>query len=347
MQLGFDQLLTGLQRKLASVYLIYGEEPLQMLEAQDAVRAAARSQGFASREVLDADAAGFAWEQLRLAANSMSLFAERRVIELRVPSGKFGKEGGEALCHYVERIPQDTVLLLVSGKLDKAVQSAAWFGALERVGVIVQVWPVKAADLPVWIQRRLVARGLQVSRGGVAVLAERMEGNLLAAAQEIEKLVLLYAQDGVEVELSEREVLDAVSNSSRYNVYDLVEAALQGQVVRSVRILGGLRGEGVAPVLIVWALGTEIRSLRRYAGQVADGQSPASVLAKVWQSRRRPVEMALKRSHLRDWVALVRKSAEVDQIVKGVRPGLVWFELEQLVLGLAGVRLGLSGVQSD
>lgn len=307
-----------------------------MMEAQDEIRSAARAQGYSTRELLEAGS-GFDWGELRLAANSLSLFSERKLIEVRIPSGKPGKEGAEALYEYAARPPNDTVLMVISGKLDKTAQSAKWFKALDAAGVVIQVWPMKSANLPEWIQRRLQSRGLRASAAGISALSGCVEGNLLAAAQEIEKLVLLYGKTGLEVNLDDRQVINAVFDSSRYDIYDLTEAALSGQAARCVKILYGLQAESVAPALILWTISTEIRNLRQFSEQLAAGQSRASVLATVWQSRRSFVEAALNRLSPRACARLLRKTAMVDQIVKGVRRGLVWFELQQLVLELAGV----------
>lgn len=336
MRASTDRLKASLQRNLAPIYLIFGEEPLQLMEAQDEIRAAARAQNYSSREVLEVGN-GFDWSHLRVAANNLSLFAERRIIELRIPSGKPGKEGGEALSEYAERLPADTLLMIACGKLDKAAQSSKWFKALDDAGVVIQIWPMKVTDLPAWIQRRMQAKGIRTNAAGISVLADRVEGNLLAAAQEIEKLALLYGKSGLQAEVDERQVIDAVSDSSRYNVYDLMEAALLGQIARSMKILKGLEGESVAPALILWVLSSEIRAIRQYAEKLANGQSRTSVLSSVWQNRRPLVETALKRLPLKVYTRLLKKSAVVDQVVKGVRRGSVWFELQKLVLGLAGV----------
>lgn len=317
------------------VYLVFGDEPLQMMEAMHALRAAARAQGCGSREVLEAGK-DFDWNRLAFSANSMSLFAERRILELRLPGGSPGQEGAKTLIEYVERPADDAILLIESGKIDPKSQKAKWFQALESAGGIVQIWPVKPAALPGWIERRLRAQGLQADREAAALLAVRTEGNLLAAAQEIEKLSLLYGQPGKQVRLDVRQVADAVSDSSRYSVYDLVDAALAGETSRSMRILGGLRQEGAATPLVLWALQNEIRSLYDMKHRLQAGEPPARVLAAVWDSRKGRVEQALRRLSPRTWGILVNLCARADLAVKGLREEREWDVLREICLGLSG-----------
>lgn len=335
--------LTGLgKRELLPVYLVTGDEPLQAMEAMDALRRAARERGCATREVFTADK-DFNWAQLAEAAGSLSLFAEKRILELRIDGAGPGRDGGQALVEYAERPAEDAVLLIQMGKLDKRSQSARWFKAVDQCGAVIQVWPVKPAALPGWLQQRLGARGLRADREAVALLAERVEGNLLAAAQEVEKLSLLYGRPGETVKLSLREVADAVADSARYSVYDLVDAAAGGAADRAVRILGGLRQEGVAPPLILWALANEIRTLRSMALRLAGGEPEARVLGQVWQNRKSVVASALRRLKPPVWGILMQRCARADQVVKGVRGGREWDELQQLVTGLAAGRVMAAG----
>ena len=256
MKLRFEQLSEHLQQGLRPIYLLSGDEPLQLGEAADAIRAQARAQGFAEREVMHVEA-GFDWNALAAASDTLSLFAEQRLIDLRLPSGKPGKEGGAALAEYAANPPQDTVLLITSGKLDKNAAKAKWYKALDSAGVTLQVWPVEANQLPRWVGQRMRARGLSASPEAAQLLAERVEGNLLAAAQEIEKLLLLYGESSVDAEMVEQGVAD----SARYDIFELVDTALLGDAPRVARIMEGLHGEGVEPILILWALVREIRAL--------------------------------------------------------------------------------------
>ena len=284
MQLRIDQLSAQTQKPLLPIYLVSGDEPLQVMEAMDILRLAARKQGFATREILTVNKE-FSWDQLNGAANSMSLFAEQRVLELRIDGGGPGKEGGQALVEYVARPADDAVLLIQMGKIDKRSQSAKWYKAIDAIGAISQIWPIKLAALPQWLQQRMRSRGLEVDRDALSLLAARVEGNLLAAAQEVEKLVLLYGSDG-KVTLSLRQVTDAVANSARYSVYDLVDVACSGALAHSIKILNGLQQEGVAPTLVLWALTNEIRNLYGMASRVAAGEHEQKVLYSVWENRK-------------------------------------------------------------
>ncbi len=305
------------------------------MEAMDSLRAAAREQGFASREVLEVNRE-FNWDQLNVAANSLSLFAEKRILELRLPSGSPGADGSKALVEYAARPPEDTVMLIQAGKIDKRSQSAKWFQALDKLGVVVQVWPLKPAMLPQWLQQRLAAKGLQAEPDAVNLLVSRVEGNLLAAAQEVEKLALLFARPGESTRLDVRQMADAVADSARYSVYDLVDAALAGQTERSVKILQGLKSEGVAAPLVLWALSNEIRSLARLAGQIMAGEPTARVLSAVWDSRKSLVQAALKRLSMETWSILLQYCARTDQVIKGLKSGREWDALLQICLGLSG-----------
>lgn len=334
MKLSLEKLDAQLAQGLAPIYFFSGEEPLQLGEAADAVRRAAREQGFTEREVLDAEK-GFDWNSLLAAGNALSLFAERKLIDLRLPSGKPGKEGGAALVEYAERPPEDTVLLISSGKIDKRSQQAKWFKALDSVGVTLQVWPVETRDMPRWLGRRMQSRGLQADPAAVAMVAERVEGNLLAAAQEVEKLLLLYGEGS----LSAEQVEAAVSDSARFDVFNLVDVALLGDIPRLIRMLEGLRGEGVEPILMLWALSREIRSLAEMAARMEQGQAPDRVMGQVWAKRKPAVQAGLRRHNSVRWQQMLRRAARLDRVVKGAAAGNAWDELLQLSLLMAGKRL--------
>lgn len=336
MQIRPEQLEAHLKKQLAPVYFINGDETLVVMEAADAVRAAARAQGYTDREVLSVES-GFDWNRLDAASASLSLFSERRILELRLPTGKPGDAGSKALRAYADRPAEDTVLMVISGKLEPAARKSKWVQALDQAGANVTVWPVDAQRLPAWIQRRMQSRGLQASAEAVALLAERVEGNLLACSQEIDKLLLLHGPGAVEVDT----VRAAVSDSARFDVFGLVDTALLGDPVRSERMLMGLRAEGVEPVLVLWALAREIRSLGAMARDVAQGEAPARVMARhrVWDSRKPPIGKALGRIALPQWQAMIRQAAQLDRTLKGQAAGKPWDELVQLTLRLAGLEL--------
>ena len=329
-----DKLEAALKKDLLPIYFFSGDEPLQLGEAADAVRRAAREQGYTEREVMHVDK-GFDWNELLMASNAMSLFAEKRVIDLRLPSGKPGKDGGAALAEYAERPPEDTVLLISSGKVDKRSQSAKWYKALDKVGATLQVWPVETADMPRWLDQRLRSRGLQADKDAVRMIAERVEGNLLAAAQEVDKLVLLNGTGALSLE----QVEEAVSDSARFDVFGLVDAALEGDAARLTRMLDGLRGEGVEPILVLWALTRELRSLAGMAAQIESGKGIDGVLSQVWGKRKGPVKTGLQRHNKARWQQMLRRTARLDRVIKGAAPGNAWDELLQLGLLMAGVQL--------
>jgi DNA polymerase-3 subunit delta len=335
-KLRLDQLHGHLQQGLRPLYLLSGDEPLQLGEAADAIRAAARAQGFAEREVMHVEG-GFDWNNLSAASHTLSLFAEQRLIDLRLPSGKPGKEGGAALADYAANPPPDTVLLVSSGKLDKNAAKAKWYKALDSAGVTLQVWPVEAAALPQWVVQRMRSRGLSAGPEAARLLAERVEGNMLAAAQEVEKLRLLYGETVIDAEMVEQGVAD----SARYDIFELVDTALLGDGPRVARVLEGLRGEGVEPILILWALVREIRALEEMAYEVEHGASVDAVMGSrwVWDKRKPAVRAGLKRHNQRRWSQLLRRAVRIDRMVKGAEQGNPRDELLQLALLMAGVRL--------
>lgn len=328
-----DKLTGHLGSRLAPAYLVSGDEPLQLGECCDAVRAAARAAGHTTREVLEAGS-GFDWQQLTAEAASFSLFAEKKIIDLRIPNGKPGAEGSKTLVAYCNDPPPDTLLLLTLPKIDRQQQNSKWFKALDSLGVVVQVWPVDPQRLPGWIEQRLHAAGIQPSREAVRMLADRVEGNLLAARQEIEKLLLLHGPGSLDAD----QLAAAVADSARYDVFELVDTALRGEAARCVHILDGLRGEGLAPAVVLWALHREARSMARISADVAKGLSPDHAIsrARVFSKRTGLVRRAL--SHLRtaQWLALLERCHQADSAIKGAGNGAPWLLLEDIVLGMSG-----------
>ena len=337
MKLKPDQLAQHLQRDLKPVYLISGDEPFQSDMACRQIREAAQAQGYSEREQFHVDG-GFDWEQLQASASNLSLFAEKKLMELRLPAGKSpGAPGGKALTAWAEADNRDTLLLISMGKLDKKQQQAKWFKALDKAGAIIQIWPVEAAQMPGWIQARMQARGMQPDPAAVQLLAERLEGNLLAADQELEKLRLLCGEGAVDAE----QVEAAVSDSARFDVFALVDAALLGETWRMLRIFNGLRGEGLEPVLVLWALTREIRSLSGMAWLIAQGESLEQALSqyRIWNKRKAPVSAGLRRHSVRRWQGMLYQAAAIERVIKGRAAGAPWDELVQLGLKMAGVNL--------
>ncbi|MGH8283128.1 MAG: DNA polymerase III subunit delta [Gammaproteobacteria bacterium] len=332
MKLTPDKLDSHLKTALAPAYLIAGDEPLQREEGADAIRAAAKARGYADREVFFAER-GFDWNRLMMAGASLSLFASKRILEVRLPTGKPGDEGAAALSAYVQNPAPDTLLLVISIKLERG--GGRWAEALEKAGVLITVWPVEPKNLTGWLGRRMHSRGLQPTPEAVALMAARVEGNLLAAAQEVEKLLLLRGPGPVDADA----VAEAVADSARYDPYGLVDAALAGDRARTARILEGLKQEGTEPTFILWALTREIRSLAGMAWEIQGGAPLQRVLAHVWEKRRPAIQKALNRHRLQDWQGLLSQLARADRVLKGQAPGRPWDELLNLSESLAGLRL--------
>lgn len=330
-----DQLESHLRQQLLPLYFVSGDEPLQLMEAGDAVRRAARAAGHGEREVFQVES-GFDWNSLRSASGNLSLFSERRLLELRLPSGKPGDAGAKVLAEYAASPTEDTLLLIISGRLEKRQQQTKWFKALDQAGAVVQVWPVEHTELPGWTAGRCRARGIEISTEAARLLAERVEGNLLAAAQEVEKLHLLYGEGKLDVE----QVLAAVGGSSRYNPFLLLESALLGDGPRAIRILDGLRGEGTEPLAILGALVWEIRNVTTMAADAASGGiEQAMARGRVWDKRKQAIRAALQRHPARRWQQLLARCARIDRMAKGRESGNAWDELVQLTLLIAGQRL--------
>jgi DNA polymerase-3 subunit delta len=333
MQIRPEQLDAHLKKNLAPLYFISGDEPLRVLEAADAVRMAAREQGYDEREVLTVQA-GFDWNSLLAEAGNLSLFAQRRIIDLRLPTGKPGKEGAEALRAFAEQQPEDTLLLITAGKLDGSARKSKWVQTLDRAGVVVFVWPLNAQEMTGWVQARMRRCGLEPTPEAARMLAGRVEGNLLACVQEIDKLFLLQGAGPVD----EDAITALVADHARYDVFTLVDSALAGKAVRSVHILNGLQAEGVAAPVVLWALAREIRELTAMTLEMTKGQAIAGVLSRhrVWANRKAPVGTALKRLSHASCRQLLRQCASLERVCKGQAAGNAWDELVQLILQLAG-----------
>jgi DNA polymerase-3 subunit delta len=336
MQLRPDALDAHLAKTLAPLYVLVSDEHLLALEAADRIRRSARAQGFSEREVLVVERS-FKWGQLLAANQSQSLFGERKLIELRIPGGKPGKEGAQALQDYVGALNPDNLTLITLPKLDWATQKAAWVGALQQAGVYVEIPLVERAQLPGWIGARLAAQGQSVDRASLDFIADRVEGNLLAAHQEIQKLALLYPQG----KLDFGQVQDAVLNVARYDVFKLNEAMLAGDAARLVRMIDGLKGEGEALPLVLWAMAEEIRTLLKLKSGTVQGRPLGALLKeyRIWGSRERLMEPALRRLSLPALQEALQEAAQIDKMVKGLRApafaGDAWDALLQLGLKLA------------
>lgn len=334
MRLKTGELNQHLQQGLRPVYLIAGEEPLLVDEALSAIREAARGAGFSERKVLDADG-GFDWGALHAASMSMSLFAERRMIELRLNNGKTGQNGGKAIAEYCQDPPPDVLLLINAGQMEPKQRNAAWVKAVDSAGAVVQAWPVPLSQLPEWVAGRMRAAGLQPSTEAAALVAERAEGNLLAAVQEIEKLRLIHGEGPLDVE----DARAAVSESARFDIFDLTDAALAADTPRVARIARVLREEGVEPTLILWALARELRTLVEVRGALDAGEAQGQVFQRmrIWKSRQGLVGQAARRATARQWEGLLARAHHVDRVNKGAATGRPWDELIQLSTAMSRV----------
>ena len=331
MQLRGEQLSAHLERELKPVYVVYGDEPLLVIEAADAIRAAARRNGFDERDVLTV-LSGFNWNELHQAAGNMSLFGGRKLIDLRIPTGKPGREGSAAIQDYCARPSPDALLLVTLPGLDWAEEKAAWLKALGDAGVAVKLTPPNLAELPAWIAGRLNRQKQRADSEGLRFIAERVEGNLLAAHQEILKLGLLYPESN----LSFQQVQDAVLNVARYDLDGLREALLLGDVARLTRTLDGLQQEGEAPPLVLWAMTEEIRALAIVKTGQRQNKPMDSLLkeARVWGPRQAPFRRALQRIDASAVASLLEEAARIDRLIKGIGTGNVWNDFLRLGLRL-------------
>lgn len=329
MELGVERLPAQLDAPLAPVWLVAGSETLLVLEVADAIRAAARAQGIVEREVHDAEGRDADWGAIEAAIHAPSLFASRRLVEIRLPTGKPGKDGAKMLDGFCAQPAPDVTLLVVAGDWSKA-HAGKWSEAIARAGHVVIAWPVKPHELAGWIERRLRSRGLRAEREAVQLLAQRVEGNLLAAAQEVDKLALL-AQPGEP--LGATRMAELVADSARFDIFRLLDAALNGQPAQVSRMLHGLRAEGtVVPAL----MGMVVMELQRLAALARARNLAAEFKAqRIWDSKQAAYQRALQRQPADAWDALLVAAGRVDRMSKGRLDGDPWRELERLLLALA------------
>lgn len=352
MQIRAEQLRNELKKRQLPLYMVCGEEPLQHKEAVDMLRKAAKYYGYEDREVYAVDT-GFDWDMLKNSANTLSLFSSKRLIELHLPKTKPGDKGASALIAYCDNPPEDTILLIVAGKLEGSAKKSKWYKALDKSGAIVQVWPIEGHQLNNWLNRRLQAKGLRLQADAVQLINDRVEGNLLAADQEIEKLSLLYPVIEVrsgsqprknsleltnspelknELSLDCEQVAEAVFDSARYNVFDLFDSALSGDIKRAMRMLNSLQHEGTAIMLILALVAKEIRMLAKMS-VIARQQGVDNALKSqyFYPKRKGLIATALQQTSPGHWQDLLQKLLEADKMAKGRVAGDPW-DIMQLVL---------------
>jgi len=330
-----EQLAAHLERELRPLYVLYGDEPLLVLEAGDAIRQRARQTGYSEREVLTV-LPHFDWGQLLAAGGNLSLFGDKKLIDLRIPNGKPGRDGSAALQQWCQHISPDNLLLITLPALDWREEKAAWFTTLSQAGIVVKLNAPPLNELPGWLIGRLRRQQQSAELESLQFVAERVEGNLLAAHQEIQKLGLLYPPG----QLSLAQVRDAVLNVARYDIDGLREALLAGDIHRLTRTLDGLMQEGEAPPLVLWAMSEEIRALAGIRAGLDGGRPIDSLLrdAKVWGPRVTPVKKALQRLSTAQLETALRHAGQIDRLIKGIGQGKVWDEFLRLGLSLSSKR---------
>ncbi len=329
MRLTAEQFLERPPKSLNPLYVIYGAEPLGALEAADQLRDIAKQQGFTEREVFTAES-GFDWSRLSAASSALSLFATQRMMELRIPTGKPGKEGSAAIEAYCQRLPDDTITLVTLPDMDWQGKQTKWFVALEAVATMIEAQPVERDHLARWLTTRLKRQHLSASSEALEFLADCVEGNLLAAKQEIEKLALLCPPGEVSLAVME----ESVANVSRFSTANLVSAIHEGSPARIAKMLDGLKAEGEPPPLILWMLTSELRALLRMAGVTKSGRAP-------FPAKAREMEKLSKKHSAGSLVRLNLQAAKIDRMIKGVNGNDVWDALLQFACGLAGNRLSV------
>ncbi len=333
MKIPFQQLSVQLSKPLLPVYFVSGDEPFQVDEACRLIREAAQLQAYSERQIFHVDQK-FDWNSLAAEGSNLSLFSEKKLIELRMPNAKPGREGTKALQEYTESIPEDTILLISAGKLDASQTKSKWVKSLEQAGLLLQIWPIELGRLPQWIQQRLNLRGLTAPPDAIKILADRIEGNLLAADQEFEKLLLLYGEGTLSIE----QIQSAVSDSARYDIFNFADATLSGDPERVAKLVFGLKAEGVEAVLMLWALQREIRSLYKIQEEMFSGSNLNSAMAaqRVWDKRKPLISRAIQRGSLAKSRKWLQHCQQLDCIIKGQRTGKAWDELLELALEVAG-----------
>lgn len=338
MQLRAEQLEAHLKNaqtrsnaSLAPLYVLHGDEPLLAIEAADAIRAAARRQGHTERDLLIAER-GFDWSELYQAGASQSLFGGKKIVELRLPSGKPGTEGGKAIERYCANLNPDCLTLVSLPRLDKSGQNSAWFSALTGNGMLIDLWKIERTRLPAWIGERLGRNAQRCARETLEFLADRVEGNLLAAHQEVQKLALLLPAGNLSLE----DVQATVSNVARYDVQSLAEALLSGDTLRYARVLEGLRGEGEAPTFVLWALAEELRAVARILAGLTAGRPTEQLFRenRVWRNKEAAMKAALRRFTQKSINASLSHAAAIDRVIKGLLKGNAWDEFLKLGLEL-------------
>jgi DNA polymerase-3 subunit delta len=342
MKIAYQQVEQHLSKKLAPIYLISGDELLLIQETVSLIREAARKTGFTERTSLSVEAGSDWSKQLHAEAHSLSLFATKRIVELHLAGTKPNVTTGKILKEIAANPIADTILIISTNKLDSKTEQTAWFKALDKAGVTITIWPIAIDQLPQWIMQRAKKTNLAMTADAAKRLAEQVEGNLLAAAQEIEKLGLLHLTGTIDVQAIEQTVTD----NARFDIFTLVECALSGNSPRAIRILENLEAEDAEPLLVLWALTREVRTLAELAYQAKQGVALGSLFSKyrIWEKRQPAVRRFLQQHSVASCWNLLSQSAQIDRLIKGARPGNIWSELQQLTLRIAGTAIIKSSI---
>jgi len=333
-----EQITGHCQQGLSPVYLVFGDEQMLVEECSDVIRQQARQNGANDRQVWHVEGR-FNWSELQWQEQTMSLFASQRLLEIRLPSGAPGKEGGEALRKYAANPPPDTTLLIISGKIDARSQKSKWFSELDRIGVTIPVWPVDIANLPRWISQRMQQRGLRANQAVAELISERVEGNLFAAGQEIEKLQLLCPNG----EVDEQTVLDSVADNARFESFGLMDSVFAGQTTKIPRMIARLRAEGLDILAVFSAVSWALHRTIDMAIQLDHGQRIEQVFASqkppIWDKNKPMMRQALSRHSASQWQEFLQQMAYIDQAAKGTLQTCPWALLETLCMHVAGSNL--------
>jgi DNA polymerase-3 subunit delta len=331
MQLRYEQLFQHLANQLKPIYWLSGDEPLLAQEARLAIRSAARQAGYLEQVFIPVEA-GFSWQDFYQRYQTLSLFNNQRLFDLRLTT-KLNKDSGTILQQIAQASATDTLLLVSSPKLDSATMNSAWYQAIAQSAVCISLWPLDTQQLNLWLQQRCQQAGLRLTPAAFKLLTEWVEGNLLAAIQTINKLQLLYAN----AQIDSPEIIALVEDEARFDIFKLVDSALQGEVKRCLRALASLKAEGIEPTLILWAISKELRTLAQMASQLEQGITfeRLSQNLRILPKRKSLVQHCLRAATVSTWYKLLQQAAHTDRIIKGLEPGDCWQTLQQLLLDLA------------
>lgn len=334
MQIPLNKLTTHLKNKLARIYLISGDVPLLIRDTRHSIQAAARQAGYERKELLQVES-GFDWTKLISLTKNLGLFGDKSLIEILNPTAKFDDRATQILLDYIDSDNNDHVVVVVTNKLTTAQQKTRWYKAISNAGITIPVWPISSANMPTWIKNEFNKYKLTANTESIQLLAELTEGNLLATQQAIEKIHLLFPQQRI----TRQEVLTAISDNARFNIFDLSYYLLQSDMKRAIRIFTGLRQEGTEPTLILWLITKEIRQLILMKEKIKQGIPMAQVLQKEWYSRKASVQQALTRLSLSQLNELLPLASQIDRMIKGMAQGNPWDYLLELILQFSGKKL--------